>query len=130
MIKKAEDCKRIKTFNDDSVLPLINIVFLLLIFFIVMGKFYNNEIKKTKLADIESSGKLNHESVLIRIDEKGQIFHQGKQIKINELKIGKNEIMTISIDRKAQAMKLLNILNHLKNKNIKSVDVAVKPIKG
>ena len=98
--KKAEDCKRIKTFNDDSVLPLINIVFLLLIFFIVMGKFYNNEIKKTKLADIESSGKLNHESVLIRIDEKGQIFHQGKQIKINELKIGKNEIMTISIDRK------------------------------
>lgn len=130
MIKKAEECKRIKTFNDDSVLPLINIVFLLLIFFIVMGKFYNNEIKKTKLADIESSGKLNHESVLIRIDEKGQIFHQGKQIKINELKIGKNEIMTISIDRKAQAMKLLNILNHLKNKNIKSVDVAVKPIKG
>jgi biopolymer transport protein ExbD len=130
MIKKAEDCKRIKTFNDDSVLPLINIVFLLLIFFIVMGKFYNNEIKKTKLADIESSGKLNHESVLIRIDEKGQIFHQGRQIKINELKIGKNEIMTISIDRKAQAMKLLNILNHLKNKNIKSVDVAVKPIKG
>ena len=130
MIKKAEDCKRIKTFNDDSVLPLINIVFLLLIFFIVMGKFYNNEIKKTKLADIESSGKLNHESMLIRIDEKGQIFHQGKQVKINELKVGKNEIMTISIDRKAQAMKLLNILNHLKSKNIKSVDVAVKPIKG
>lgn len=130
MIKKAKVCKRIKTFNDDSVLPLINIVFLLLIFFIVMGKFYNNEIKKTKLVNIESSGKLNRESVLIRIDEKGQIFHQGKQIKINELKIGKNEIMTISIDRKAQAMKLLNILNHLKNKNIKSVDVAVKPIKG
>ena len=29
MIKKAEDYKRIKTFSDDSILPFINIVFLL-----------------------------------------------------------------------------------------------------
>jgi len=130
MIKKADGFKRIKTFNDDSVLPLINIVFLLLIFFIVMGKFYNNEIKKTDLANIQSSGKLNHENILIRINNKGQIFHHGKQIKLNEIKIEKNKIMTISIDRKTQAITLLNILNYLKSRNIKSVDIAVKPSKG
>ena len=83
-----------------------------------MGKFYNNEIKKTDLANIQSSGKLNHENILIRINNKGQIFHHGKQIKLNEIKIEKNKIMTISIDRKTQAIMLLNILNYLKSRNI------------
>ena len=64
--KKYKDSE--EDFNDDAVLPLINIVFLLLIFFIVMGKFYHKDLKTTELAKITSQQKLDPKSIYIKMD--------------------------------------------------------------
>ena len=130
MIKKPQNINRFKAFNDDSVLPLINIVFLLLIFFIVMGKFYHADLKKTQLSKIDAGDKLNHNSMFVMIDEKSDIYVNGNKTKLNQIKIDKNKTITISIDRRALATKFINTLNHFKNKGVKSVDIAVKPYDG
>ena len=130
MIKKPQNINRFKAFNDDAVLPLINIVFLLLIFFIVMGKFYHADLKKTQLAKIDAGDKLNHNSMFVMIDKNSDIFVNGNKTKLNQIKVDKNKTITISIDRRALATKFINTLNHFKNKGAKSVDIAVKPYDG
>ena len=124
--------KKIKKNLSDSIdlIPMINLIFLLLIFFMLTGV-----IKKKELIDIErpqsNSGvvnKLNKEETVIVLNENGEIFLNNVYYEIDELinnidpSVGK---VTIDIDKKAKISKFNQLLETVGSLNKKEVYIKV-----
>lgn len=124
--------KKIKKNLSDSIdlIPMINLIFLLLIFFMLTGV-----IKKKELIDIErpqsKSGvvnKLNKEETVIVLNENGEIFLNNVYYEIDELinnidpSVGK---VTIDIDKKAKISKFNQLLETVGSLNKKEVYIKV-----
>ena len=124
--------KKIKKNLRDSIdlIPMINLIFLLLIFFMLTGV-----IKKKELIDIErpqsKSGvvnKLNKEETVIVLNENGEIFLNNVYYEIDELinnidpSVGK---VTIDIDKKAKISKFNQLLETVGSLNKKEVYIKV-----
>lgn len=107
--------------------PIIDVVFLLLIFFIVASEFKKNEtILNLTLPNSSSIQKVEeNKALVIEISEKKLAF-KAKELDFNELvqklsTIKKTAALTIKIDQDVKykrIVKLLDILNNLQLNNI------------
>lgn len=79
MILNNSTVKRPKN-DDDSLIPLINIVFLMLIFFIVAGQIQPSDGAKVEPANSISEAELAPERLKIVITEDDQLFIDGAQV--------------------------------------------------
>jgi biopolymer transport protein ExbD len=71
--------------NDEAVLPLINIVFLLLIFFMLAGQMQPATGLMIKPALSQLSAQASQQSLTINLDQHQQIEFEGKIISLQEL---------------------------------------------
>ena len=119
--------KNIKPKNDDNLLPLVNIIFLLLIFFMIAGVVQKQkELYEVELgtAVIENYIDSDDETIFIRKD--GAIVFDGKEISDNELKTYLKEIedkekLVIAADGKITSERLNKILLILTRENIERI---------
>ena len=119
--------KNIKQTNDDNLLPLVNIIFLLLIFFMIAGVIQKQkELYEVELgtAAIESYIDSDDKTIFIRKD--GTIVFDGKGITDNELKtylkeIEEKEKLVIAADGKITSDRLNKILLILTRENIERI---------
>lgn len=110
--------------------PLIDVVFLLLIFFIVASEFKKNEtILNLTLPNSASQEKIvEKKDVSIEIS-KDELAYNGKKITFDELKeklelIKKDSPLTVKIDKEVKyerVIKLLDILNTLSLTNLQLI---------
>jgi biopolymer transport protein ExbD len=63
-----------KTSGDENLIPLINIVFLLLIFFMVAGQFKTAQSGAVQLPSSSQSKVENSQAIKIIINQQGEIF--------------------------------------------------------
>lgn len=68
-----------------NVSPLIDVVFILLIFFIVSATFVTLPGVDVTRPRVEKSTSLQKNSVLFALSEKNEIFHAGKSVQLNEV---------------------------------------------
>ena len=80
MILKNTSVKH-KTNDDDNLIPLINIVFLMLIFFMVAGQIQPSDGVKVESPISVSDTKLTPERLKVVIAEGCQIFIDGAQVR-------------------------------------------------
>ena len=119
--------KNTKRKNDDNLLPLVNIIFLLLIFFMIAGVVQKQkELYEVELgtAVIENYIDSNDKTIFIRKD--GTIVFDGKGISDNELKtylkeIEEKEKLVIAADGKITSERLNKILLILTRENIERI---------
>ena len=119
--------KNIKPKNDDNLLPLVNIIFLLLIFFMIAGVIQKQkELYEVELgtAVIENYIDSNDKTIFIRKD--GTIVFNGKGVSDNELKsylrkIEEKEKLVIAADGKITSERLNKILLILTRENIRRI---------
>ncbi|WP_228155938.1 ExbD/TolR family protein [Poseidonibacter lekithochrous] len=107
--------------------PLIDVVFLLLIFFIVTSEFKKNEsILNLSLPNSASTQKvLDKKDIQIEIS-KEEVAYKSEKITFEELKtkltlIKKDSAITVKIDKEVKyerVVKLLDILNELQLSNL------------
>ena len=82
-----------KEYDDDGLLPLVNIIFLLLIFFMIVGVIEKNIIKDNlQLPRVSLERFENKEVTKIFLDAENNLFINDKNIDINQLK---SEIKTL-----------------------------------
>ncbi len=119
--------KNIKQTNDDNLLPLVNIIFLLLIFFMIAGVIQKQkELYEVELgtAVIENYTDSDDKTIFIRKD--GTIIFDGKGISDNELKahlkkIKEKEKLVIAADGKITSERLNKILLILTRESIERI---------
>lgn len=118
---------------DINMSPLIDVVFLLLIFFVVTTVFVEEtgvDIQKPKAA---SAAELERNSILIALTDDGQIMYGGRQVSLNGIRgivsqqLRDKQVPVILIgDEKAQMGKLVDLIDECKLAGAKQVSIAAK----
>ena len=118
--------KIIKTYNDDNLLPLVNIIFLLLIFFMLAGVI----AKQKEMYDIDLASAVIDEYVekdkhILFIKANGEVIFNDEAITIKtldeKLKSIDDKTITIAADKLVTTGKLNNILIKLNKNKISNV---------
>ena len=119
--------KNIKLKNDDNLLPLVNIIFLLLIFFMIAGVIQKQkELYEVELGTAVIENYIDSDDKTIFIRKDGTIVFDGKGISDNELKaylkkIEEKERLVIAADGKITSERLNKILLILTRENIERI---------
>ena len=115
-----------KTYNDDNLLPLVNIIFLLLIFFMLAGVI----AKQKEMYDIDLASAVIDEYVekdkhILFIKANGEVIFNDEAITIKtldeKLKLIDDKTITIAADKLVTTGKLNNILIKLNKNKISNV---------
>ena len=115
-----------KTYNDDNLLPLVNIIFLLLIFFMLAGVI----AKQKEMYDIDLASAVIDEYVekdkhILFIKANGEVIFNDEAVTIKtldeKLKSIDDKTITIAADKLVTTGKLNNILIKLNKNNISNV---------
>lgn len=119
--------KNIKPKNDDNLLPLVNIIFLLLIFFMIAGVVQKQkELYEVELGTAVIENYIDSDDKTIFIRKDGTIVFDGRGISDNELKtylkeIEEKEKLVIAADGKITSERLNKILLILTRENIERI---------
>ena len=113
-----------------NVSPLIDVVFILLIFFIVSATFISLpgvDISKPK---VQTASALKKNSVLFALSNQNEIFYSGVKVKLSQVSaliseaiINKDKPVVIQVDKSADAILLSKLVSAAK-KSSHSVSLA------
>lgn len=124
--------------NDDSsqnvdLTPLIDMVFILLIFFIVTTVFVEDKAMDIDRPSQASEGKVSRTSLLIVITATGQIRAGGENISLNSLRTwvtnrlsSKETPVVILADRKSPVESLAEVMDECKLAGAKKISLATE----
>ncbi|MDH5478986.1 MAG: biopolymer transporter ExbD [Nitrospinota bacterium] len=115
-----------------NLTPLIDLMFLLLVFFLLTADFINNERIALDLPDAESSEPTsNKEPLMVSIDKSGNVFHQGSPVEPEELEpflrtsMARTGVKVVSLrgDKDATLSAVVQVLDASRRAGAESVDV-------
>ena len=115
-----------REYDDDGLLPLVNIIFLLLIFFMIVGVIEKNIIKENlQLPRVSLERFENKEVTKIYLDAENNLFINDKNIDINQLKteiktLGSKDVVIIA-DKTLLYSDISRVLLELKKNKIDNI---------
>jgi len=118
--------------SDDNMIPMINIVFLLLVFFMIAGQISASNDIQLPEANVESpvvEGKIN-----LRLQDDKSLFINGQRISMINLRqaldvfIAEELVVSLQADRRVKAVDLDRVLAVLRNKGVIKVTLFAEKI--
>jgi len=129
MIRKKRNSKK-KNFGDSvNLIPMINIIFLLLIFFLLTGVIQKKDESNISLPESFFGKKKVNVKKELTISSDGKILFKNSPTNLDSLrsmKIISDEILVINIDEKAKIRRFNEIVNIFKSKGLKKIYINVK----
>ena len=119
-----------------NIIPLIDIIFLMLVFFMLATNFTrNNEISFSVNNQKQISNQQNKDQLMILYLKKDKIFFEDKIIKLKDLEnkyfddwnAQNFDKIVILNDKKSSIQVLLNLMDLIKKKKIKNVNFSDAP---
>ena len=119
-----------------NIIPLIDIIFLMLVFFMLATNFTrNNEVSFSVNNQKQISNQQNKDQLMILYLKKDKIFFEDKIIKLKDLEnkyfddwnAQNFDKIVILNDKKSSIQVLFNLMDLLKKKKINSVNFADAP---
>ena len=119
-----------------NIIPLIDIIFLMLVFFMLATNFTrNNEVSFSVNNQKQISNQQNKDQLMILYLKKDKIFFEDKIIKLNDLEnkyfddwnAQNFDKIVILNDKKSSIQVLLNLIDLIKKHKIKSVNFSDAP---
>ena len=118
--------------------PLIDVVFLLLIFFMVTTVFPEKDGILIEKPESEHAVSLTDKNLIVKIDATGKAYYQDKPVNLNDLKrllktqlqINQNLPVIIHADKQTQTEALLKVIDTAKSSGAKQIGLAAdeKPV--
>lgn len=116
-----------------NISPLIDIVFILLLFFIVTTVFVQEtgiEVEKPKASQSQS---LDENSILIGVNANGQVFYAGKEIGVqgvapllDRIFAGTNKMVIIQADGQTSTARLVEVIDEAKRAGVERVNISTR----
>lgn len=99
----------------ENVIPLINIVFLLLIFFMIAGQMTQPEVLEVTPPDVKKNDGTPNLAAKLLVDKKGALIHGNKKVALIDLPtlINKDSPITLKIDKDCKRDCFLPVLHTL-----------------
>lgn len=118
---------------DINMSPLIDMVFLLLIFFMVTTVFVQEtgvEVQKPKAA---TASELERNSILLAVTREGKVVYSGKELDLNRVRglvarlLGKRDLPVIIIaDERSTTGRLVDVIDQCKLGGATKVSIAAR----
>ncbi len=125
---------RLKQDDDDRVMPLINIVFLLLIFFMVAGRLSASDPFTIVPPKSANEGKKNSEQSLVLIGEGAQLALDGeiidRPILLERLAAANADEVRVKVHGAANAAAVVDLIDEMKAAGIKTIHLLTIPNHG
>jgi len=125
--------KRKKSEMSLEITPLIDMVFLLLIFFLIATSFDNFKKMNVTLPSSQTGEKVKQQTVSIYITKENEIFYEDQQVSIKQLndfvlKLDKENISTIFIngDQDVSYKMIIDIMDILRKNGLYNISLGVK----
>lgn len=126
--------RRPKQDDDDRVMPLINIVFLLLIFFMVAGQLSASDPFTIVPPTSTTDGQEYADQMLVLIGEEGQLALNGevmdRPILMERLAAGKADEVRVKVHGAAKAASVVTVIDEMKRAGVKAVRLLTIPSRG
>jgi len=115
--------KRKRPNPEDSLIPMINIVFLLLIFFMVAGQISARESESIEPPISSSERSLERENWVIQINSQQTLLLNGEPIELKELVVDSVQLerVTIKADQNTAAKTLYPVLKKLREQGVQDI---------
>ena len=129
MIRKKRNIKKINFGDSVNLIPMINIIFLLLIFFLLTGVIQKKDESNISLPESFFGKKKVNVKKELTISSDGKILFKNSPTNldsIRSMKIISDEILVINIDEKAKIRRFNEIVNIFKSKGLKKIYINVK----
>ena len=113
-----------------NLIPMINLIFLLLIFFLLTGvisKKDSNDISRPE-SEFGSKVEIDNQNIVFTINKENEILYENKKLKIEELSnfiLSKDKKYILDLDKESSINFFNRIIKEFKEKDIKKVFVKV-----
>lgn len=120
-----------------TMAPLIDVVFLLLIFFMVTTVFPDNRGMEIEKPESEFSEPLPMKRVLFALHQDGSVFYKALPIELKDVeRLVKEQLaaapdtaVMLKVDKQATTQSLISLMDACKSAGAKRVGIASEPIK-
>ena len=133
------DIERSKQLSREiTMLPLINIIFLLLIFFLIAGTVQKFEVIDV-VVPVADSGKILEEGpIVVVLGQYDEVLLNDELIKLSELKPrvmqllkdsqNPNRLITLKADARMQAERMIGVMNQLRDAGGKNLSLVTQSL--
>ncbi len=120
-----------------TMAPLIDVVFLLLIFFMVTTVFPDNRGMEIEKPESEFSEALQMKRVLFELFKDGSVMYKNKNIELTDVtRLVKEQLaaapdtaVMLKVDKDATTQSLISLMDACKSAGAKRVGIASEPVK-
>ena len=132
LVSRTNQNKKFKKSLSDSIdlIPMINLIFLLLIFFMLTGVIKKKDILDIKRAEsihgVES--KVLNDEILLSLNQDGKIYINNILTELNNLESSidsSNSKLVIDVDKRVKILEFNKLLNKIKELNKNKVFIKV-----
>lgn len=119
-----------------NLTPLIDCVFILVIFIVLGANFHRIQALEVSIPEAKSSGKADMESLVITIPVTGAIDVQGKKVELDELRdvlqpmVTRFETVLLVADQSAAVQRVVQILSDAQAVGFIAVSIATQNPEG
>ena len=132
--KKMQFQGRTKQGIELNIAPLIDVVFLLLIFFMLTSSVIKDEGIELNLPSSAASTFVDGESLTVSVNKEGDLYFNSKEISAEELKIAlttalkdnPDSSIILKSDNQLEVQKLISVMDLIKESGGVSISIATK----
>ena len=118
-----------------SLTPMLDVVFILLIFFIVTANFIKEPGLEVNRPDAETSSIQENAAILIAIGATGDIWIDGRRIDVRQVKANITKLLAdnpqgtvvIQADERATADKIIAVMDQSREAGVYAISLASEP---
>lgn len=121
--------------TEDGMLPMINVVFLLLIFFMLSGQLASLDPFEVELPATASNGEPESEDAILVIGRYGRLALDGEEVSLDDLPAAVARraaatpglMMRVKADGRTESLLVVGILRTVREAGVESVQLLAQP---
>ena len=121
--------------EEPNITPMLDVVFILLIFFIVTANFIKDPGLEINRPDSETAEITENAAILIAIGPAGEIYMDGRRIDVRQVKANVIRLMAenpqgavvMQADEKATAEKIIAVMDEVREAGVIDISIASEP---
>ncbi len=112
-----------RRFRQINLIPLINVIFLLLIFFLLAGKIEQHDVTQLSIPAAESGQAVDPGEIIVLLNTRNEVYINGGLVpervitaRMQQLlEMHPNAIITVKADAQQQASRLIDLLQSIRS---------------